>query len=94
MPKCKKCVAEIVWLKTKKGKNIPCDPETVPAGADLYDKAVMTCHFDTCAAGSNGKTAPNDNRWPPKEEPREEELPAIDLDSREDDNDDDHDLGF
>lgn len=28
--KCKGCGAEIVWIKTDKGKSMPCDPDPVP----------------------------------------------------------------
>lgn len=52
---CKSCGAEIRWLKTKAGKNIPVDlpdPEDLKRdeilAADLYEKATMTCHFETC----------------------------------------------
>ena len=29
MAKCKKCLANIVWIKTMGGKSIPCDPELI-----------------------------------------------------------------
>ena len=29
MSKCKSCGAEILWILTRGGKNIPCDPEKV-----------------------------------------------------------------
>lgn len=29
MRKCKACGAEILWIKTDKGKSMPCDPEQV-----------------------------------------------------------------
>lgn len=52
---CKSCGAEIVWMKTKKGKNIPVDlPAEEDAmrmevlSADLYDRDLHTTHFDTC----------------------------------------------
>jgi len=25
MPKCKRCEADIIWIKTAKGKSMPCD---------------------------------------------------------------------
>ncbi|TXH53451.1 MAG: hypothetical protein E6Q97_13240 [Desulfurellales bacterium] len=27
MSRCRSCDAEIVWIKTKTGKNMPCDPD-------------------------------------------------------------------
>ena len=30
MPRCKGCGAEIVWIKSKNGRAIPCDPEPIP----------------------------------------------------------------
>ena len=27
MAKCSSCGAEIIWIKTKSGKSMPCDPE-------------------------------------------------------------------
>lgn len=30
MAKCKSCGAEIVWIKTTAGKNMPCDAKPVP----------------------------------------------------------------
>ena len=30
MPKCKGCGAEIIWIKTKDDKSMPCDPEQLP----------------------------------------------------------------
>lgn len=47
--KCRSCGADIVWMKTKKGKNIPVDydhtndPETT-----VFDPDTMTTHFETC----------------------------------------------
>ncbi len=46
---CRGCGQEIIWLKTKNGKNIPVDPETVSdPEAEIFDKDTMTTHFDTC----------------------------------------------
>jgi len=30
MAKCKGCGADIIWIKMKTGKAMPCDPEKVP----------------------------------------------------------------
>lgn len=45
---CRGCGAEIVWLKTQKGKNMPVDAETVTDGDAIYDRNIHTSHFDTC----------------------------------------------
>lgn len=29
MSRCRSCGAEIIWIRTKKGRNMPCDPEPV-----------------------------------------------------------------
>ena len=34
MPKCKSCGAEIIYLKTKSGKLMPCNAELVPYWMD------------------------------------------------------------
>lgn len=47
--KCRSCGAEIVWLKTDAGKNMPVDAETVvDEGATIFDPDQMTSHFATC----------------------------------------------
>lgn len=49
MATCKSCGAEIIWLKTDRGKNIPVDAETVAdPGATIFDPEQMTTHFETC----------------------------------------------
>jgi len=46
---CKSCGAEIVWMKTQRGKNIPVDAETIDdKGAEVFDPDTMTTHFETC----------------------------------------------
>jgi len=47
MSKCKSCHAEIVWLKSKKGKNIPVDAETYH-GEEGFDFEKHRAHFATC----------------------------------------------
>ena len=39
MARCKGCGQEIIWIKTKSGKSIPCDPEMI------YYKAKKTGHL-------------------------------------------------
>lgn len=49
MSKCKACGADITWMKTEAGKNIPVDTDTVgDFGADVFDKETMTAHWATC----------------------------------------------
>jgi hypothetical protein len=50
--KCKACEADIVWMKTAKGNNIPVDAETVEEDLlgtpVVFDPDTMTSHFATC----------------------------------------------
>ena len=49
MSQCRSCGAEIVWMKTGSGKNIPVDAETVAdEGATIFDPEQMISHFATC----------------------------------------------
>ncbi len=52
MAKCRSCDADIVWLKTKAGKNMPVDADedaVVDAEAGrLFDRDEHTSHFETC----------------------------------------------
>lgn len=45
---CKSCGQQIVWFKTKKGKNIPVNAETVEPGDDELDLPRHIAHFTTC----------------------------------------------
>jgi hypothetical protein len=47
MSKCKSCGAEIEWMKTKNGKNIPVDVETYH-GEKTFDPSKHQTHFITC----------------------------------------------
>ena len=47
MPKCNSCHADIVWLKTKAGKNMPVDLDD-PRPSGIFDRATHTSHFETC----------------------------------------------
>lgn len=52
---CRSCGADIVWLKTQKGKNIPVDAEdVVDKEVEIFDPDTMTTHFQTC---------PDANSW-------------------------------
>lgn len=52
---CRSCGAEIVWMKTHKGKNIPVDlPDPGDALRDrvleeeIFEKGYMDTHFNSC----------------------------------------------
>jgi len=51
--KCSKCNKEIVFLKTAKGKQMPCDSETVKPGETLFDFKLHKSHFATCPAADH-----------------------------------------
>ena len=54
MARSKSCGAEIVWMKTKNGNDMPCDPALVPFWAKFKAKGkvvtlegdVVSCEFD------------------------------------------------
>ena len=47
--KCRSCNADIVWMKTFRGKNVPVNPESiVNQDAALFDSRTMIAHFSTC----------------------------------------------
>lgn len=46
---CQSCQAEIIFLKTGKGKSIPVDAESVTEGDELFEpRAGHVSHFATC----------------------------------------------
>lgn len=45
---CRGCNAEIVWLKTAKGKAMPVDASTVKEGDAQYEHGRHISHFATC----------------------------------------------
>lgn len=46
---CKGCGFQIVWVKTKAGKNMPCDPELVKVVTEDGDVVTgRVSHFATC----------------------------------------------
>jgi hypothetical protein len=47
---CKKCKAEIAWLKTKNGKNMPTELDGLLENDRQFDPERHTSHFETCAA--------------------------------------------
>ena len=49
MSNCRSCGAGIKWMKTRNGKWIPVDIETVgDPEAEVFDHETMTAHFTTC----------------------------------------------
>lgn len=45
---CRSCGAQIVWMKTAAGKNMPVDAETVEHGDEQFDSKRHVSHFSTC----------------------------------------------
>ena len=45
---CRTCHADIVWLKTEAGKNMPVDADTVDEGDTEFDNERHVSHFATC----------------------------------------------
>ena len=37
---CKGCGAEIIWIKTKSGKAMPCDPQKIPYKTLVPDRTI------------------------------------------------------
>ena len=50
MAKCKSCEAEVVWIRTKRGKSMICDPEL----SDWPDGTVVTVGGQTLTNGGRG----------------------------------------
>ena len=46
--KCKSCGADIVFLRTKKGSQMPVDAGTVEHDDYQFDYKKHTSHFSTC----------------------------------------------
>lgn len=47
--RCRSCNARIIWLKTKSGKNMPTDADTVSVGDTEFDPdSAHISHFATC----------------------------------------------
>lgn len=46
--KCRACKGDVIWLKTKKGKSMPVNSETVQGGDAVFDQKKHTSHFATC----------------------------------------------
>lgn len=49
MPKCKGCQAEIIWIKTVNGKNMPCNAEKTTIVTESGETIVGHIpHWSTC----------------------------------------------
>lgn len=46
--KCRSCGAEIIWLKTDKGKSMPIDAHSVELGDEQFEHGRHTSHFSSC----------------------------------------------
>ena len=47
--RCKSCNREIVWLKTKNGKNMPVNADTIQGKETIYDHRIgHVSHFSDC----------------------------------------------
>lgn len=60
MPECRSCQAEIVWMKTESGKNIPVNP--VPSTPDRFSPKYTEDVFDPERHESHFATCPNADR--------------------------------
>lgn len=70
--KCRDCGEDIVWLKTKSGKNIAVEPESLPdTGATVFEKSTMACHWDLCPSRVK-EEAPKQSteEWPDARKPQ------------------------
>ena len=56
--KCRSCDAPIVWLKTKNGKNIPVNANTVEEGDKIFEIKRHKSHFNTCPQATAWRKAP------------------------------------
>lgn len=56
--RCRSCDAEIVWLKTATGKNMPVDASTVTEGDDKFNPEKHVSHFATCPFAKQHRRRP------------------------------------
>lgn len=45
---CRSCDAQIVWMKTESGRNMPVDVDSVSEGDEVFDPSEHVSHFSTC----------------------------------------------
>ena len=61
--RCSSCRAQIIWLKTAKGKNMPVDADTVKPEDTVFDaESDHISHFATCP-NANQHRKPGPKRW-------------------------------
>lgn len=59
--KCKGCGADIIWVKTKNGKSMPCDAKKQIIVTETGEVVSgYTSHFATCPKSKDFKEAKND----------------------------------
>jgi len=46
--RCRSCRAEIIWLPTAAGKNMPTDAHSVKPDDDEFEPGRHVSHFSTC----------------------------------------------
>jgi hypothetical protein len=46
--RCRSCRAQIIWLPTAKGKNMPCDAHSVQPDDDEFEQGRHVPHWSTC----------------------------------------------
>jgi hypothetical protein len=46
--RCRSCRAQIIWLKTAAGKNMPVDADSVEAEDQEFQPGRHVSHFSTC----------------------------------------------
>lgn len=75
MSKCKSCGADIIWLPTEGGKNMPCDAKPIPYTEDPAGnltlvtndgrvvKARADLNSDNVGYTSHFATCPDANKW-------------------------------
>jgi hypothetical protein len=65
--RCRSCRAEIIWVKTEKGKRMPVDAAQSHRGNFFLDTATMTVYFGRGAAktgySSHFATCPQNAKW-------------------------------
>jgi hypothetical protein len=50
---CQACAAPLIFLRTKAGRWMPCNAETVSSDDTAFDHQKHTSHFSTCPAADS-----------------------------------------
>ena len=56
---CRSCGKEILWVKTKKGKNMPVDFDSELEDVEEFDRDRMQAHWDTCPQADQHRKRPS-----------------------------------